>query len=81
MTKAHDALNALREMTPEQLDEHLQQQRRKLFEVRMQQATGQVENFRQIREIRQEIARTMTVQVEVANAQATAAVETAGATK
>jgi len=81
MTKANDALIALRDMTPEQLDEHLQQQRRKLFEVRMQQATGQVENFRQIREIRYEIARTMTVQVEVANAQAAEAVETAGATQ
>jgi large subunit ribosomal protein L29 len=78
MTKANDANNALREMTPEQLDEHLQQQRRKLFEVRMQQATGQVENFRQIREIRQEIARTMTVQVEAANAEAA---QTAGATQ
>jgi large subunit ribosomal protein L29 len=78
MTKANDANHALREMTPEQLDEHLQQQRRKLFEVRMQQATGQVENFRQIREIRQEIARTMTVQVEAANAEAA---QTAGATQ
>jgi large subunit ribosomal protein L29 len=78
MTKANDAMNALREMTPEQLDEHLQQQRRKLFEVRMQQATGQVENFRQIREIRHEIARTMTVQVEAAHAEAA---ETAGATQ
>jgi large subunit ribosomal protein L29 len=78
MTKANEAINVLRDMTPEQLDEHLQQQRRKLFEVRMQQATGQVENFRQIREIRHEIARTMTVQVQAADAQAA---ETAGATQ
>jgi large subunit ribosomal protein L29 len=75
MTKAHDATNALREMSTEQLDEHLQQQRRKLFEVRMQQATGQVENFRQIREIRLEIARTMTVQVEADNAQTAGAAQ------
>ena len=74
MTKAHDASNTLREMSEEQLSDHLLAQRRKLFEVRMQQATGQVENFRQIREIRKEIARTMTVQVEAANAQAAAGV-------
>ena len=33
------------------------------------QATGQVENHRLIREIRGEIARTMTVQVEMRRAQ------------
>jgi large subunit ribosomal protein L29 len=75
MTKAHEAINALHDMSGEQLDEHLQQQRRKLFEVRMQQATGQVENFRQIREIRREIARTMTVQVEAASAEAAVGAE------
>jgi ribosomal protein L29 len=40
------------------------QQRRKLFEIRLQQATGQVENTSQIRLIRREIARAMTVQLE-----------------
>ena len=64
MTKRNDAVRALREMSADDLDTHLQQQRRKLFEIRMQQATGQVENFRQVREVRREIARTMTVQVE-----------------
>jgi large subunit ribosomal protein L29 len=51
-------------MSPEDLIEHLRQQRRKLFEVRFQQATGQVENHRQVRELRREIARAMTVQIE-----------------
>ena len=68
MTKRKDANTALREMNGQQLNEHLLAQRRKLFEVRMQQATGQVENFRQIRDLRREIARTMTVQVQMQRA-------------
>jgi len=64
MTKQYDALKILREMSDTELAEHLREQRRKLFEVRFQQATGQVENHRQIREIRRELARTLTVQIE-----------------
>jgi large subunit ribosomal protein L29 len=65
MTKQTDALNELRRMTVPELDDHLSKQRRRLFEVRFQQATGQVENHRQVREIRHEIARAMTVKIEI----------------
>ena len=65
MTKQTDALNELRRMTVGELDDHLAKQRRRLFEVRFQQATGQVENHRQVREIRHEIARAMTVKIEI----------------
>ncbi|MFI5286640.1 MAG: 50S ribosomal protein L29 [Candidatus Dormibacteria bacterium] len=65
MTKQVDALNELRRMTVVELDDHLSKQRRRLFEVRFQQATGQVENHRQVREIRHEIARAMTVKIEI----------------
>jgi len=64
MTKRADMLNTLRKMTDDELVDHLYHQRRKLFEVRFQQATGQVDNHRQIRAIHKEIARTMTVQME-----------------
>ncbi|HET9052002.1 MAG TPA: 50S ribosomal protein L29 [Candidatus Dormibacteraeota bacterium] len=64
MTKHQERIKTLRAMTPEQLAEHLREQRRKLFEVRFQQATGQVENHRQMRELRREIARTMTLRAE-----------------
>ena len=64
MSKQLERVKVLREMSPEDLMEHLRQQRRKLFEVRFQQATGQVENHRQVRELRREIARAMTVQIE-----------------
>jgi large subunit ribosomal protein L29 len=65
MTKDTDALVELRRMTVAELDDHLLKQRRRLFEVRFQQATGQVENHRQVREIRHEIARAMTVKIEI----------------
>jgi large subunit ribosomal protein L29 len=65
VSKQVEAVNLLRSMTAEDLAEHLRQQRRKLFEVRFQQAAGQVENHRQVRELRREIARTMTLQLEL----------------
>ena len=66
--KQQESVKALRTMSAEELAEHLRQQRRKLFEVRFQQATGQVENHRQVRELRREIARTMTQQIEARSA-------------
>jgi large subunit ribosomal protein L29 len=64
MSKHAEALDKLREMSDEELHTHLMAQRRKLFEIRLQQATGQVENTTQIRHIRREIARAMTVQMQ-----------------
>ena len=70
MSKQTQKINALRQMTPEQLGEHMRAQRRKLFEIRFQQATGQVENHRQVRELRHEIARVLTVEIEAKTASA-----------
>ncbi len=64
MSKHTEAIDKLRAMTDDELHIHLKAQRRKLFEIRLQQATGQVENTSQIRLIRKEIARAMTVQLE-----------------
>jgi ribosomal protein L29 len=65
VSKQVEAVHLLRSFSAEDLEEHLRQQRRRLFEVRFQQAAGQVENHRQVRELRREIARTMTVQLEL----------------
>jgi large subunit ribosomal protein L29 len=65
MTKQTESLIELRRLTVAELDDYLGKQRRRLFEVRFQQATGQVENHRQVREIRHEIARAMTVKIEI----------------
>jgi large subunit ribosomal protein L29 len=59
------ALDTLRALTSEELALHLREQRGQLFQVRLQQTIGQVENHRQIRAIRKELARTMTVQSEI----------------
>jgi uncharacterized protein len=65
MTARAVALDSLRALSGEELALHLREQRGQLFQVRLQQTIGQVENHRQIRAIRREIARTMTVQVEI----------------
>lgn len=53
-------------MTGAQRQEQLRQQRRRLLEIRFQQATGQVANHRQLRAIRREIARLLTIEREIA---------------
>jgi large subunit ribosomal protein L29 len=69
MSKIDQELEKLRNMDDDELQAHLMTQRRKLFEIRLQQATGQVENTAQIRQIRRELARVMTVQMEALRAQ------------
>jgi len=66
VSKRQEAIKALRDMTDDELQAHVQQQRRRLFELRFQMATGQVENHRQVRETRREIARTLATRTELA---------------
>jgi large subunit ribosomal protein L29 len=68
MTKRAQQIETLRAMAPDELEAHMRQQRRRLFEVRFQQATGQVEDHQQIGELRREIAQAMTVQIETKRA-------------
>jgi large subunit ribosomal protein L29 len=68
VTKQAQRLEELRAMAPEELEAHMRQQRRRLFEVRFQQATGQVEDHQQIGALRREIAQAMTVQIETRRA-------------
>jgi large subunit ribosomal protein L29 len=68
VTKQAQRIAELRAMAPEELEAHMRQQRRRLFEVRFQQATGQVEDHQQIRTLRREIAQAMTVQIETRRA-------------
>jgi large subunit ribosomal protein L29 len=68
VTKLAQRLAELRAMAPEELEAHMRQQRRRLFEVRFQQATGQVEDHQQIKALRREIAQAMTVQIETRRA-------------
>ncbi len=50
-----------RELDVEELEQRLAQTRRELFNLRFQHATGQLENTGQLKEVRKNIARILTV--------------------
>ena len=54
----------VRELTDDELRVRLDQGRRELFNLRMQQATAQVEKPSRIRELRRDMARIQTIQTE-----------------
>ena len=54
-------LDAIREMTPEELDSELMKQKNELFNLRFQHVTGQLENPMLMREVKKDIARIKTV--------------------
>ncbi|WP_343710242.1 50S ribosomal protein L29 [Mycobacterium sp.] len=51
----------LRELTGEELVQRLRESKEELFNLRFQTATGQLNNNRRLRAVRQEIARVYTV--------------------
>jgi large subunit ribosomal protein L29 len=51
----------LRELTDEELTVRLRESKEELFNLRFQMATGQLNNNRRLRAVRQEIARIYTV--------------------
>lgn len=51
----------LRELTGEELTDRLRESKEELFNLRFQMATGQLNNNRRLRTVRQEIARIYTV--------------------
>ncbi|MHB0914624.1 MAG: 50S ribosomal protein L29 [Thermoleophilia bacterium] len=56
--------NELRDLTDEELIDKMAETRKQLFNLRFQHATGQLDNPRKLRLVRQDIARIMTVQGE-----------------
>ncbi len=52
----------LRGKTADELDDELLKLRREQFNLRFQQATGQLENTTRVRQVRRDIARIKTVQ-------------------
>jgi large subunit ribosomal protein L29 len=57
----------VRQMTPDQLEDKLGELKKEQFNLRFQRATGQLENTSRVREVRRDIARLRTVQVEKRN--------------
>jgi large subunit ribosomal protein L29 len=56
----------LRDMTVEELDQQLQDFKKEVFNLRLQQATAQLENAARIKDLRRSIARLKTIQNEKA---------------
>ena len=50
------------ELADHELEQMLKQSREELFNLRFQHATGQLENTGRLRQVRQDIARILTVQ-------------------
>ena len=51
----------LREKTPDQLRDQLASLKKEAFNLRFQQATGQIENTARMRAVRRDVARVKTV--------------------
>ena len=60
MMSASDA----RDMTPDQLKDKLVQLKKEQFNLRFQQATGQLERTARVKEVRRDIARIKTILVQ-----------------
>ena len=54
----------LRDKTPDQLREELSNLKKEAFNLRFQQAIGQLENTSRMREVRRDIARVKTVLID-----------------
>ncbi|MEM6609576.1 MAG: 50S ribosomal protein L29 [Pseudomonadota bacterium] len=58
----------LRDRTPDQLREDLTQLKKEAFNLRFQQATGQLENTARMRAVKRDAARVLTILNEKAKA-------------
>ena len=54
----------IRTMTADQLDDELAKLKKEQFNLRFQQATGQLENTVRVRQVRRDIARIRTIAAE-----------------
>jgi large subunit ribosomal protein L29 len=54
----------LREMSTEELEGEAQAHSEQLFKLRLQQATGQLDNVMKIRQVRRDLARVKTILTE-----------------
>ena len=57
-------VSELRDLSVEELQKKEQDMRKELFNLRFQQATGEIENPMRIRTIRKDISRTLTLITE-----------------
>jgi large subunit ribosomal protein L29 len=58
----------LKELTQEELNQRFEETQKDLFNLRIQQSTGQLEKSSRVRELRRDIARIKTIMKERAKA-------------
>jgi large subunit ribosomal protein L29 len=51
----------LRELTQDELEERLKETKEELFNLRFQNATGQLDNYKRLGELRRDVARIKTL--------------------
>lgn len=57
-------IKEIRDLTPEELRQQYEETAKELFNLRVQQSTGQLEKPSRLRELRREVARMQTVRNE-----------------
>lgn len=57
-------ISEIRDLSADQLEEQLVALKREQFNLRFQQASGQLENSARMRQVRRDIARVKTTQIE-----------------
>ena len=61
MRKLKTKTNELRKLTTEEINKKISEHKEELFNLRMKQATGSLENAGRIHELRKEVARLKTI--------------------
>ncbi|MDQ3618982.1 MAG: 50S ribosomal protein L29 [Actinomycetota bacterium] len=51
----------IRDLSDDELERRLEETREELFNLRFQHATGQLDNYRRLRELRRDVARIRTI--------------------
>ncbi len=54
----------LRKLNPDELTDRVREARDQLFDLKIKQATGQLENSASLRELRRNLARALTIQTQ-----------------
>ena len=55
----------LRDLSPDQIETRLAETKEELFNLRFQNATGQLDNYKRLRELRKDVARMKTLLREI----------------
>ena len=54
-------VSEIRDLLDDELERRLEETREELFNLRFQHATGQLDNYRRLRELRRDVARIRTI--------------------